>query len=126
MSGIRDKDTKPELIVRKFLHGKGFRYRLHDRKLPGTPDLVLPRWQAVVFIHGCFWHWHDCRYFKLPQTRTSFWRAKLSANKKRDEINNFRLEELGWRVLVVHECDLRDSPNETLAKLANAIRHYGN
>ncbi|AUN95859.1 very short patch repair endonuclease [Pseudazoarcus pumilus] len=122
MSGIRGKNTKPELLVRRFLHGQGFRYRLHGKRLPGKPDLVLPRWNAVVFVHGCFWHMHDCRYFKLPNTRTEFWREKLSGNRRRDEAVRQQLEGMGWRVLVVHECELRDRPQEALAALAATLR----
>lgn len=122
MSGIRGKDTKPELQVRRFLHAQGFRFRLHDKRLPGKPDLVLPKWKTVVFVHGCFWHMHDCRYFKLPGTRTEFWRDKLTGNRRRDEATRQQLEALGWRVLVVHECDLRDTPQLTLANLSSALR----
>ena len=122
MSGIRGKDTKPELRVRHYLHAQGFRFRLHDRRLPGKPDLVLPKWNAAVFVHGCFWHWHDCRYFKLPKTRPEFWSEKLAGNRARDEINRRRLETLGWRVLVIYECELRDAPDEALARLAVSIR----
>lgn len=122
MSGIRAKNTKPELLVRSYLHGHGFRFRLHDKKLPGNPDIVLPRWRTALFVHGCFWHWHSCRYFKLPQTRTEFWREKLGRNKARDERNQLVLEKLGWRVLVIHECSLRDSPDEALAQLARSIK----
>jgi len=122
MSGIRGKDTKPELRVRHYLHAQGFRFRLHDRRLPGKPDLVLPKWNAAVFVHGCFWHWHDCRYFKLPKTRPEFWSEKLAGNRARDEINCRRLEALGWRVLVIYECELRDAPDEALARLAVSLR----
>lgn len=122
MSGIRGKDTRPELQVRRFLHAQGFRFRLHDKRLPGKPDLVLPKWKTVVFVHGCFWHMHDCRYFKLPGTRTEFWREKLAGNRARDEATRQQLEALGWRVLVVHECALRDSPQAALDVLATSLR----
>lgn len=122
MSGIRGKDTKPELQVRRFLHAQGFRFRLHDKRLPGKPDLVLPKWKTVVLVHGCFWHMHDCRYFKLPGTRTEFWRVKLATNKVRDEATRERLEALGWRVIVVHECELRDAPQLTLTLLSSMLR----
>jgi DNA mismatch endonuclease (patch repair protein) len=121
MSGIRSKDTKPEMLVRRYLHAKGFRFRLHSRNLPGKPDIVLPRWHVAIFVHGCFWHWHDCRYFKLPKTRTEFWREKLSANKLRDEVNYNKLMELGWRVLIVHECSLREDAEKTLSFLVSTI-----
>jgi DNA mismatch endonuclease (patch repair protein) len=122
MSGIRGKNTQPELRVRHYLHAQGFRFRIHDRMLPGKPDLVLRKWKTVVFVHGCFWHAHDCRYFKLPKTRAEFWSEKLAGNKVRDEANSRRLEALGWRVLVVYECALRDSPDEALALLAASLR----
>jgi len=126
MSGIRAKNTKPELLVRSYLHAQGFRFRLHTKKLPGTPDLVLSRWRTVIFVHGCFWHFHDCHYFKLPQTRTNFWREKLTNNKVRDEKNRLLLEKLGWRVLVIYECELRDAPETALARLASSVRQsYG-
>ena len=107
MSGIRGKDTKPELVIRRGLHGLGFRYRLHDGTLPGRPDLVLPRWRAVVQIHGCFWHGHDCPLFRWPQTRQEFWRAKISRNVARDCEVNGALDRAGWRVLTVWECALK-------------------
>ncbi len=107
MSGIRGKDTKPELVIRRGLHALDFRYRLHDRKLPGKPDLVLPRWRAVIQIHGCFWHGHDCPLFRWPQTRQEFWRAKIGRNVERDHEVNEALDRAGWRVLTVWECALK-------------------
>lgn len=108
MSGIRGKDTKPELAVRRYLHAAGFRYRLHASDLPGRPDLVFPRYRTVVFVHGCFWHAHSgCRYFKLPGTRTDFWTTKLAANAARDKRDIAALHAGGWRVAVVWECALR-------------------
>lgn len=107
MRAIRCKDTKPELLVRKALHARGFRYRVHVRSLPGSPDLVFPKYQSVIFIHGCFWHRHDCSYFKMPKTRTEFWSSKIAANIRRDESAICALHSLGWRVLVVWECALR-------------------
>lgn len=109
MSGIRSKDTKPEMAVRRFLHGQGFRYRLHRRGLPGTPDLVFPKYKTVVFVHGCFWHGHDCRYFRLPKTRTEFWSEKISGNRARDAKNEEALRASGWKVIVIHECEIRDN-----------------
>lgn len=114
MSSIRGKDTKPEVLIRKALHAQGFRYRLHDKALPGKPDLVFPKYKAVVFIHGCFWHGHDCRYFKVPQTRTAFWVDKIAGNQRRDARQLALLNNTGWRVLVVWECATRK--NKTLAK----------
>lgn len=107
MSGIRSKDTKPEILVRRALHSLGFRYRLHDRKLAGHPDIVLPRYRAVVFIHGCFWHGHDCRLFKEPQTRPEFWLAKIRRNRANDVKHTAALAGEGWRVATVWECALR-------------------
>ena len=107
MSGIRGKDTKPELILRKGLHKLGFRYRLHDRRLPGKPDMVFPRYRAVIFVHGCFWHGHSCHLFKWPSSRAEFWRSKIYHNKEVDQINIFRLQELGWRIGIVWECALK-------------------
>lgn len=107
MSGIRGKDTKPELVIRRGLHALGFRYRLHDRNLPGRPDLVLAHWRAVIQIHGCFWHGHDCPLFRLPQTRQEFWRAKIGRNVERDREVNEALDRAGWRVLTVWECALK-------------------
>ena len=107
MAGIRGKNTKPELIVRKGLHALGFRYRLHDRLLPGKPDIVLPRHRAVVFTHGCFWHGHDCHLFKVPSTRTDFWLAKIARNRVVDERTGAALMVAGWRKAVVWECALK-------------------
>ncbi|WP_455975362.1 very short patch repair endonuclease [Methylorubrum populi] len=107
MSRIRGRDTKPELLLRKNLHAAGFRYRLHARELPGRPDIVFPRFRAVVFVHGCFWHGHDCPMFKLPATRQEFWSAKIFGNRKRDERKAAELEAGGWRVLTVWECCLK-------------------
>lgn len=107
MSGIREKDTRPELIVRRGLHAMGFRYRLHDRKLPGRPDLVFPGLKAVILVHGCFWHGHGCHLFKWPASRIEFWREKISGNRERDAGNLVRLRDAGWRVLVIWECALK-------------------
>ncbi len=107
MSGIRGKDTRPELVVRRGLHARGFRYRLHDRKLPGKPDLVFPGLKAVILVHGCFWHGHGCHLFKWPASRTEFWKEKISGNRERDAGNLVRLRDAGWRVLVVWECALK-------------------
>lgn len=123
MSGIRGKDTKPELAVRRYLHVSGFRFRLHQRALPGCPDLVLPKWSAVVFVHGCFWHGHKgCRYFRVPKTRTEFWLSKILDNAERDVRVENELRTLGWRVFVVWECALRSNEHEALRELAKHIR----
>lgn len=107
MSGIRSKDTRPEMIVRRALHARGFRYRLHVKDLPGKPDLVFPRYRSVVMVHGCFWHGHDCHLFKVPGTRTEFWLGKIGRNRERDAEVRTALHALGWRVLEVWECELR-------------------
>lgn len=107
MSGIRGRDTKPEMLLRRGLHAMGFRFRLNDRKLPGRPDMVFPRYRAVLFAHGCFWHGHDCHLFRLPRTRVDFWRTKIAGNRLRDAASETRLTEMGWRVMTVWECALR-------------------
>jgi DNA mismatch endonuclease, patch repair protein len=108
MSRIRGKDTKPELIVRKYLFSKGFRYRLHVKNLPGKPDIVLPKYKTVIFIHGCFWHGHEgCKYFVIPKTRTEWWLKKIEGNRQKDIENYNILQGLGWRVLTIYECGLK-------------------
>lgn len=107
MSGIRGRNTKPELMLRKGLHRIGFRFRLHVANLPGKPDIVLPRYRAVILAHGCFWHGHDCHLFKLPSTRQDFWKAKIERNRVVDERTLQALRSLGWRVGVVWECSLK-------------------
>ena len=107
MAGIRGSNTRPEVAVRKALHAQGFRYRLHPRDVPGKPDMVFPRHRAAVFVHGCFWHGHDCALFRLPGTRTEFWREKIARNRARDETVRRQLAEQGWRSLVIWECALR-------------------
>ena len=107
MAGIRSVNTKPELIVRSGLHALGFRFRLHDRRLPGKPDLFLPKYRAAIFVHGCFWHGHNCRLFKLPETRRELWRDKIDGNRKRDSRVREELCAAGIRCLVVWECALR-------------------
>lgn len=107
MSCIRATNTRPELQVRKALHALGFRYRLHERSVPGKPDLVLPRFRAAIFINGCFWHGHDCPLFRMPGTRQDFWKAKISRNIERDRQVREQLAEAGWRHLTIWECALR-------------------
>lgn len=107
MAAVRGRDTRPELFLRKSLHRLGFRYRLQAKELPGKPDLVFPRYRAVLFAHGCFWHMHDCPLFKWPSTREEFWKSKLEANRTRDERNTAALADLGWRVGIVWECSLK-------------------
>lgn len=107
MAAIKGGDTKPELLIRRRLHALGFRYRLHDSRLPGKPDLVFPRFYAVLFINGCFWHGHDCYLHKLPATRTEFWKEKFERNRQRDDTVRKMLQEKGWRILTIWECALR-------------------
>lgn len=107
MSGIKGKNTKPELLIRSRLHAEGFRYRIHDKKLAGKPDLVFPKWNAVLFVHGCFWHRHECHLFKLPKSRTPFWDEKLEANRRRDLLHVEELISDGFRVGVVWECAVK-------------------
>ena len=124
MSRIRNKDTKPEELVRKYLFSKGFRYRKNDARLPGKPDIVLPKYKAVVFVNGCFWHGHTgCRYFVWPKNNSEFWRGKIIGNIARDQKNYELLRELGWRVFVIWECELKCSVMEkTLDSLINNIK----
>lgn len=123
MSQIRGKDTQPEILVRKFLHSNGFRYRLHVKNLPGKPDLVLPKYKSVVLVHGCFWHVHEgCKYFKIPDTRTEWWKEKLYGNKERDKANISQLIDMGWYVIVIWECELKQgNQKKTLTKLVQKL-----
>jgi DNA mismatch endonuclease (patch repair protein) len=108
MSRIRSKDTKPEMVVRKFLFSEGFRYRLHDKKLPGKPDIVLSKYKTVIFVHGCFWHGHDgCRYFVVPKTRTEWWIDKINRNKSNDQKSESILIQMGWKVINIWECEIK-------------------
>lgn len=107
MAGIRGKNTRPEIILRRGLHARGFRFRLHDRRLPGSPDLVFSGRHAVIFVHGCFWHGHGCHLFRLPTTRQEFWQAKIEGNAARDAAAESKLLADGWRVLTVWECALK-------------------
>lgn len=117
MSRIRGKDTKPELLVRKFLFANGFRYRLHDKKLPGKPDIVLPKYKTVIFVHGCFWHGHEgCRYFVVPKTRTEWWLEKIGRNKQRDKHNYSKIKAEGWKILTIFECELRNDKKDRCFK----------
>jgi DNA mismatch endonuclease (patch repair protein) len=109
MSRIRNKDTKPEMLVRKFLFANGFRYRLNDKKLPGKPDIVLPKYKMVIFVNGCFWHGHEnCKYFKLPATRMEWWKEKIEGNIKNDIKKHALLREAGYKVMVVWECEVKN------------------
>ncbi|MCY4328367.1 MAG: DNA mismatch endonuclease Vsr [Rhodobacteraceae bacterium] len=107
MAGIRGKDTQPERLIRSALHRRGFRFRLHRADLPGTPDIVLPRYRCVILVHGCFWHGHDCHLFRWPATRSVFWKEKITANRARDHRNHQALRAAGWRVATLWECALK-------------------
>lgn len=107
MSGIRGKNTKPELLIRKALFARGFRYRLHDRCLAGKPDLMFSRYRAVIFVHGCFWHGHDCHLFRWPSSNADFWKTKITRNREVDERNIRTLQREGWRILTIWECALK-------------------
>ncbi|MFC5346108.1 very short patch repair endonuclease [Brevundimonas staleyi] len=123
MSGIRGKNTKPELIVRKALHARGFRYRLHC-KLPGKPDLCLPKYGAVVFVHGCFWHGHDCHLFKWPSTRPEFWREKIARNRTVDAAAYEQLQTQEWRVATVWECALKGRTRLQLEEVVQRLEGW--
>lgn len=124
MAGIRAKNTKPEMVVRRRLHAMGFRYRLHDRKLPGKPDLVLPKYRSVIFVNGCFWHGHECANFKWPKTREGFWREKIGRNKVNDAKNSASLLALGWRTLVIWECAIKRQRDTALLELFDQCRDW--
>jgi len=122
MSSIKSKDTKPEMIVRRFLHRQGFRYRLHVKKLPGSPDIVLPKYRTVIFVHGCFWHQHEgCSYATMPSSNREFWLDKFSQNQLRDSRNLDDLHKLGWKTIVVWECGLRTRKKNVLHDLIKII-----
>jgi len=117
MAGIRASDTKPELLIRKSLHSLGFRYRLHDRSLPGNPDIVFRTRRAVIFVHGCFWHAHECGLFKWPRTRPGWWKEKLMANRRRDIQVRDQIRDIGWRQLTIWECAIRGSGRRDISEV---------
>ena len=122
MAGIKGKNTKPELLLRRALHAKGFRYTLHDKKLPGRPDLVFPKYRAVIFVHGCFWHQHpNCKNAVMPKSNTEFWRCKLQGNANRDTRSIAALELMGWKCIVVWEC--QKVTNELIDELSVLLRN---
>jgi len=127
MSRIRSTNTKPEILVRKFLFAKGFRYKLHDRTLPGKPDIVLPKYKTVIFVNGCFWHGHrNCKYFVLPKTRTQWWFNKITRNKELDLRNIKELKSKGWKVFTIFECSLRKKlADNILMRLQKRIEIIG-
>ena len=130
MSRIKGKNTKPEELVRKYLFSKGFRYRKNDKRLPGTPDIVLPKYKAVIFVNGCFWHGHEgCKYFVWPQNNADFWKSKIKMNIERDQKKVFELTRLDWKVFVIWECQLKPhSKDDTLKSLVKELVaiHGGN
>ena len=123
MSQIKGKNTKPEILVRKFLFSKGFRYRLHAKNLPGKPDIVLPKYKTIIFINGCFWHGHEnCKYYVIPKTRTEWWLDKINHTKQRESENFLQLSESGWKIVTIFECQLKvDKLNKTLIKLLDEL-----
>jgi DNA mismatch endonuclease (patch repair protein) len=126
MAAIKNKNTKPEVNIRKALFAKGFRYRIHNKKLPGCPDLVFSKYKAVIFIHGCFWHNHDCKLGKLPSTNLDFWKEKLEKNKERDLRNIVELKNMGWKVKVIWLCQIEDKKrlksNDALLEIIKWIK----
>ena len=123
MSRIRSRETKPELQLRSALHKTGFRFRLHVRKLPGCPDIVLPKYHTAIFVHGCFWHRHSgCKNATIPSTRRDFWIRKLDANVERDVRNNIALKSSGWTIFIVWECELESDPGKVVQHLSIALR----
>lgn len=123
MSRIKGKDTKPEMLVRKFLHANGYRYRLHVKDMPGKPDIVLPKYKTVIFIHGCFWHGHkDCKYFTIPKTKSDWWDAKITGNIENDIKAEKALKKDGWRIITIWTCDLKPKKAEAqLNKLLSRL-----
>lgn len=124
MSGIKGTDTKPEMQIRSMLHRAGYRFRLHARRLPGRPDLVLPKYRAVIFVHGCFWHGHGCHLFKWPTTRKEFWTEKITSNRIRDQGHAEELRLQGWRTLVIWECSLKGKARLSESELLARIRAW--
>jgi len=124
MSKISGKETKPEIQVRKFLFAQGFRYRKNDKRYPGKPDIVLPKYKTVIFIHGCFWHGHNCKRGNLPETRRIFWENKISGNIARDKRNKKELEKLGWNVEIIWQCELSNNikVKNTIIKLEEQLK----
>lgn len=126
MAAIRGADTKPEMMIRRGLHARGFRFRLHDRRLPGRPDLIFPRYHAVLFVNGCFWHGHGCHLFRWPGTRKEFWREKIGTNVARDKASTEKLHQAGWRVGVVWECALKGRQRQPFDDVLNAVSDWLN
>lgn len=119
MSGIKGKNTRPEIAIRKELHKRGYRYKLHTKDLPGKPDLVLPKYRTVIFVHGCFWHKHHCHLFKMPSTRRDFWENKINGNIGRDEIQKEQLLAKGWKIVIIWECAVKGKTRLTISQVAD-------
>lgn len=118
MSRIKGKNTKPEMVLRSQLFRQGFRYRVHQKDLPGKPDIVLPKYRTVIFVHGCFWHYHeDCKEGRIPSSNSKFWKEKLNKNLAKDKKQKLECEALGWKVIIVWECEIEKRLNETIEKL---------
>ena len=124
MSGIRGKDTKPEIAIRKALFARGLRYRIHYTRLPGKPDIVLPKHKAIILVNGCFWHGHDCHLFKWPSTRKDFWKEKISLNRERDKKNIDLYHQRGWRVMTVWECALKGKTRRPIPEIIGLIENW--
>ena len=123
MSAIKSKNTKPEIKVRKVLHSMGYRFRLHRKDLPGSPDIVLPKYKTVIFVHGCFWHRHEnCKYASTPKTRQEFWEAKFRENINRDKLNQENLSSKGWKIIIVWECEIKDKDFDLNKLFKNEIK----
>ena len=123
MSAIKSKNTKPEITVRKLLHSMGYRFRLHRKDLPGSPDIVLPKYKTVIFVHGCFWHRHkNCKYASTPKTRQEFWEAKFRENINRDKLNQENLSSKGWKIIIVWECEIKDKDFDLNRLFKNEIK----
>ena len=123
MSAIKSKNTKPEIKVRKVLHSMGYRFRLHSKDLPGSPDIVLPKYKTVIFVHGCFWHRHEnCKYASTPKTRQEFWEAKFRENINRDKLNQENLSSNGWKIIIVWECEIKDKDFDLNRLFKNEIK----
>ena len=123
MSKVSGKETKPEIVVRKYLFSKGFRYRKNDKRYSGKPDIVLPKYKTIILVHGCFWHGHSCPAGKLPETNKNFWKEKINSNVERDKRNNTKLKKLGWNVILIWQCKINTQKKQyqTLQKLAKQI-----
>ncbi len=117
MSKIKSEDTKPEITVRKHLHALGYRFRLHDKKLPGKPDIVLKKYKSAIQVRGCFWHQHGCKYSNIPKSNKTYWIPKLKQNKKRDRLNDKKLKKLGWKIIVIWECKLQNELKRLIKKI---------